>query len=44
MQPACLRTQVNDRKLVHARMVRHVQQPDATPLLVFPEGTCGEQT
>ncbi len=33
--------QVGDRKLVQERMVRHVQQPDATPLLVFPEGTCG---
>ena len=36
---SCL--QVGDRKLVQERMVRHVQQPDATPLLVFPEGTCG---
>ena len=32
--------QVNDRRLVHERMVAHVRKPDATPLLVFPEGTC----
>lgn len=26
--------------MVHKRMLQHVQDPDATPLLVFPEGTC----
>ena len=41
-QPAflCTRAQVNDRRLVHERMVAHVRRADATPLLVFPEGTC----
>ena len=25
---------------MHKRMQAHVQDPDTTPLLVFPEGTC----
>ena len=32
--------QVKDRTLVHKRMYEHVHAADATPLLVFPEGTC----
>jgi glycerol-3-phosphate O-acyltransferase 3/4 len=31
---------VKDRKIVSERMQKHIQTPDATPLLVFPEGTC----
>ncbi len=32
--------QVKDRLLVAKRMKEHVQAPDTTPLLIFPEGTC----
>jgi glycerol-3-phosphate O-acyltransferase 3/4 len=32
--------QVKDRKIVAQRMKEHIMQEDATPLLVFPEGTC----
>jgi 1-acyl-sn-glycerol-3-phosphate acyltransferase len=32
--------QVKDRSLVQRRMMAHVHHPQATPLLVFPEGTC----
>jgi DTW domain-containing protein YfiP len=32
--------QAKDRELVHKRMQEHVCDPDTTPLLVFPEGTC----
>jgi glycerol-3-phosphate O-acyltransferase 3/4 len=32
--------QSKDRELVHKRMVEHVRNPETTPLLVFPEGTC----
>lgn len=34
------RTQVKDRALVQKRMKDHVWAEDATPLLIFPEGTC----
>lgn len=34
------RTQTKDRALVQERMRQHVWDPDATPLLIFPEGTC----
>ena len=32
--------QVKDRAIVAERMKAHVQAPDTTPLLIFPEGTC----
>ena len=32
--------QVKDRAIVAKRMREHVQAPDTTPLLIFPEGTC----
>lgn len=32
--------QVKDRLIVAERMKKHVQAPDTTPLLIFPEGTC----
>jgi glycerol-3-phosphate O-acyltransferase 3/4 len=32
--------QVKDRKIVAQRMKERIADPDATPLLVFPEGTC----
>jgi DTW domain-containing protein YfiP len=32
--------QVKDREFVAQRMREHVRNPEATPLLVFPEGTC----
>ena len=32
--------QVKDRLLVLQRMKQHVANPDTTPLLIFPEGTC----
>lgn len=32
--------QVKDRQLVMERMKQHVANPDTTPLLIFPEGTC----
>lgn len=32
--------QVKDRVKVTQRMKEHVLQPDSTPLLIFPEGTC----
>ena len=32
--------QVKDRLIVAERMKAHVQAPDTTPLLIFPEGTC----
>ena len=35
------RLQVKDRQIVAERMRAHVQAPDSTPLLIFPEGTCG---
>jgi glycerol-3-phosphate O-acyltransferase 3/4 len=34
------RTQSKDRALVQQRMRDHVWATDATPLLIFPEGTC----
>ena len=34
------RTEVTDRAVVAARMRAHVASPAATPLLIFPEGTC----
>ncbi|KAG2502083.1 hypothetical protein HYH03_000575 [Edaphochlamys debaryana] len=34
------RTEVNDRHVVATRMREHVNQADAIPLLIFPEGTC----
>eukprot|EP00879_Flechtneria_rotunda_P006477 GHRR01006806.1.p1 GENE.GHRR01006806.1~~GHRR01006806.1.p1 ORF type:complete len:372 (+),score=93.78 GHRR01006806.1:1523-2638(+) len=34
------RTQAKDRYLVARRMAEHVHDPNTTPLLVFPEGTC----
>jgi glycerol-3-phosphate O-acyltransferase 3/4 len=34
------RTQAKDRALVQQRMRDHVWSADATPLLIFPEGTC----
>ena len=34
------RAQVKDRLIVAQRMKAHVQAPDTTPLLIFPEGTC----
>jgi DTW domain-containing protein YfiP len=30
---------VKDRHLVAQRMNQHVHSPEATPLLIFPEGT-----
>ena len=38
MNTGCL--QVKDRLIVAERMKAHVQAPDTTPLLIFPEGTC----
>jgi glycerol-3-phosphate O-acyltransferase 3/4 len=35
-----LQVQVKDRDVVHKRMLEHVHDPAAMPLLVFPEGTC----
>ena len=32
--------QVKDRALVATRMKQHVVDPETTPLLIFPEGTC----
>lgn len=32
--------QVKDRQIVAKRMHEHIRDPEATPLLVFPEGTC----
>lgn len=32
--------QAKDRQLVQQRMRAHVQNPESTPLLIFPEGTC----
>ena len=32
--------QVKDRALVATRMKQHVGDPETTPLLIFPEGTC----
>jgi glycerol-3-phosphate O-acyltransferase 3/4 len=40
MSPAA-HAQVKDRQVVAERMRAHVQAPDSTPLLIFPEGTCG---
>jgi hypothetical protein len=37
---AGLHAQVKDRAIVAERMKKHVQAADATPLLIFPEGTC----
>ncbi|KAK9790569.1 hypothetical protein WJX73_010646 [Symbiochloris irregularis] len=34
------RTEVKDRMLVMQRMKQHVANPNTTPLLIFPEGTC----
>ncbi|KAK9832260.1 hypothetical protein WJX74_004697 [Apatococcus lobatus] len=34
------RNEVKDRVKVTQRMKEHVLQPDSTPLLIFPEGTC----
>lgn len=34
------RTQAKDRTLVAQRMREHVADPNSTPLLIFPEGTC----
>lgn len=34
------RTESKDRELVQRRMVEHVGSASATPLLIFPEGTC----
>eukprot|EP00798_Chlamydomonas_sp_ICE-L_P015756 gene15756-21879_t len=34
------RTEAKDRSLVVRRMKEHVFNPDAVPLLIFPEGTC----
>eukprot|EP00892_Ulva_mutabilis_P010122 jgi/Ulvmu1/7482/UM037_0026.1 len=34
------RTEVKDRQIVAQRMHEHIRDPAATPLLVFPEGTC----
>ncbi|WIA38686.1 hypothetical protein OEZ86_001991 [Tetradesmus obliquus] len=34
------RTQAKDRSLVAQRMADHVADPNTTPLLIFPEGTC----
>lgn len=34
------RNEANDRALVARRMKDHVQDPNSTPLLIFPEGTC----
>ena len=34
------RTEVRDRALVAGRMRAHVAAADASPLLIFPEGTC----
>ena len=31
---------MKDRALVAKRMKQHVQDPETTPLLIFPEGTC----
>ena len=36
----CNPLQVKDRALVSERMKAHVAADDATPLLIFPEGTC----
>lgn len=33
-------TEVNDRHIIASRMKAHVSNPDAIPLLIFPEGTC----
>eukprot|EP01026_Neomeris_dumetosa_P061472 TRINITY_DN5803_c0_g1_i10.p1 TRINITY_DN5803_c0_g1~~TRINITY_DN5803_c0_g1_i10.p1 ORF type:complete len:377 (+),score=33.26 TRINITY_DN5803_c0_g1_i10:99-1229(+) len=34
------RTEMKDRSVVFDRMKAHVSNPNSTPLLVFPEGTC----
>jgi glycerol-3-phosphate O-acyltransferase 3/4 len=34
------RTEAADRAAVQQRMREHISSPDATPLLIFPEGTC----
>ncbi|KAI7837992.1 hypothetical protein COHA_008174 [Chlorella ohadii] len=34
------RTEAKDRTLVARRMREHVHDPNSTPLLIFPEGTC----
>lgn len=34
------RTEAKDRTLVARRMKEHVHNPNSTPLLIFPEGTC----
>ena len=36
--------QVKDRLIVAERMRAHVQAADSTPLLIFPEGTCGARS
>lgn len=36
----CGRSEVRSRHIMAARMKSHISKPDATPLLIFPEGTC----
>ncbi|KAG0584516.1 hypothetical protein M758_3G215200 [Ceratodon purpureus] len=34
------RTEANDRHAVALKLKKHIEDPDANPLLIFPEGTC----
>ncbi|XP_077991920.1 glycerol-3-phosphate acyltransferase 4-like [Glandiceps talaboti] len=38
------RSEVKDRQLVSRRMKNHVDSPDTLPILIFPEGTCINNT
>lgn len=38
------RSEIKDRHLVVSRMREHVQDPDKNPILIFPEGTCINNT
>jgi len=38
------RSQIKDRALVAQRLKEHVEDPDKLPILIFPEGTCINNT
>jgi hypothetical protein len=38
------RSEANDRKQVSTRLKEHVENPNKLPILIFPEGTCINNT
>jgi len=38
------RSEVKDRETVAKRLKQHVDDPDKLPILIFPEGTCINNT